>query len=72
MVHGEFIKYMFWFFIEPVLYIINFIFSWGMDIQNSDTTPATSWYILYDILSLTNPTLLTADMILLCMKTTCT
>jgi hypothetical protein len=29
MVPREFIKYLFYFFVEPVLYIINFIFSWG-------------------------------------------
>jgi hypothetical protein len=35
MVLREFIKNLFKFFIEPVLYIINFIFSWGMDNQNN-------------------------------------
>jgi hypothetical protein len=41
MVVREFIKNLFLFFMKPVLYIISFIFSWGMDIQNNDITPAT-------------------------------
>jgi hypothetical protein len=36
-----------------------------MNIQNNDQRPLS---VMYDILSLTNSTLLTADMILLCTK----
>jgi hypothetical protein len=38
-----------------------------MNIQKTDITPEVL-SIMYDILSLTNSTLLTADMILLCPK----
>jgi hypothetical protein len=38
----EFIKHTFQFIVEIVLHIINFIFCRGMNIQNNDTTPATS------------------------------
>jgi hypothetical protein len=37
----EFIKYAFYFFVEVVFLIINFILCWGMNIQNDDITPAT-------------------------------
>jgi hypothetical protein len=37
----EFIGYMFYFFIEAVFHIINFILCWGVNIQN-DIIPATS------------------------------
>jgi hypothetical protein len=41
-----------------------------MNIKKNDTTQPLS--IMYDILSLTNYILLTADMILVCTKKTCT
>jgi hypothetical protein len=49
--------------------ISSFIFCWSMNIQNNDMTPDhRPLSIMYDIVSLTNSTLLTADMILLCPK----
>jgi hypothetical protein len=59
MVLREFNEYTFYCFVEPVLYIINFILCWGMNMQNNITS---------DLLSLTHSTLLTADVILVCMK----
>jgi hypothetical protein len=41
MVFSEFIEHMFKFLIEAV-HVINFILSWGINIQNNDITPATS------------------------------
>jgi hypothetical protein len=35
-------EYTFKFFIEAALHIISFIFCWGMNIQNSDITPAVA------------------------------
>jgi hypothetical protein len=64
MVFQEFIKHRFQFLIEAVLHIISFIFCRSMNVQNNDMTLS----IMYDILSLTNSTLLTVDMILLCTK----
>jgi hypothetical protein len=69
MVFREFIKHTFQFLVEAVLHIISFIFCWSMNVQNNDMTPGPL-SIMYDILSLTNSTLLTSDMILLC--TVCT
>jgi hypothetical protein len=54
----------FQFVAESVLDNISFIFCWSMNVQNNDTTPAIS-FIVYNILSLTNSTLSTADMVLL-------
>jgi hypothetical protein len=42
MVLREFIENIFEFFMELVVYIINFIDRWGMNIENDDITPATS------------------------------
>jgi hypothetical protein len=42
MVFREFIEYTFYLLVEAVLHIINFILSWGMNIQNNDITQATS------------------------------
>jgi hypothetical protein len=66
MVLREFIKHTFKFLVEAALHIVNFVPRWRMGIQNNSMKPATSLY--YDILSLTNSILLTADMILLHMK----
>jgi hypothetical protein len=41
-VFKKFIKYMFYFIVETVIYINNFILCWGMDIQNNDIAPAAS------------------------------
>jgi hypothetical protein len=60
-------EYTFQFFKEAVFHIINFILCWGMNIQNNNMKPVTL-SIMYDILSLTNSTLLTADMILFYSK----
>jgi hypothetical protein len=35
-------EYIFYFFVEHVLHIINLILCWGMNIQNNDITPAIS------------------------------
>jgi hypothetical protein len=65
MIFRELIENTFKFLVEAVLYVINFILCWGMNVQNNDMNrrPLT---IMYDILSLTNSILLTADMILFC------
>jgi hypothetical protein len=42
MILREYIKYMFWFFADPELYVISFVLWWGINIQNDDITPATS------------------------------
>jgi hypothetical protein len=65
MVFREFMDYMFQFLIEAVSHIINFIRAWTLRtmIWNQYTL-----IIMYGILSLTDSTLLTADMILLCTK----
>jgi hypothetical protein len=52
---------------EAVLCAISYILYWGMNIQNSNNTSATS-KCLYDILLLTNSTILTAHMISLYAK----
>jgi hypothetical protein len=51
---------------ESFLHVINFILFWDMNIQSNNMNLG----IVYDIPSLTNSTLLTADMILLCTKKT--
>jgi hypothetical protein len=61
MIFREFIENTFQFLEEAVLYIINFIFCWGMSVQRVLS-------MMYDILSLTNATLLTADMMFLCKE----
>jgi hypothetical protein len=58
----EFIEYTYQFLIEAVLHIINVILCCDMNVQNNDIS------IVYDILSLINSTLFTADIILLCTK----
>jgi hypothetical protein len=63
----EFIKHMFQFLVEAVLHIINCFLYWGMNVQNNDMTPGTL-SIMYDILSLRNSNLLTANIIVLCTK----
>jgi hypothetical protein len=55
------------FSVDVVLHIISFILRWGMNIQNNNMKPSTL-SIMYDILSLTNSPLLTADMVFLCTK----
>jgi hypothetical protein len=54
---------MFQFLVEAAGFI-NFILCWGMNIQNNNITKQPL-SIMYDILSLTNSTLLTAGKILL-------
>jgi hypothetical protein len=53
---------------KAILYNFTFISSWDMHIQNNNITPATSYYHTVDILSLTDSTLLTADMTSLSTK----
>jgi hypothetical protein len=54
-------------FLQPVLHIINFILCWAWTFRTmiSYKRPLS---IMYDILSLTNSTHLTADVIFLCIK----
>ena len=46
----------------------HFLLTWCMHIQNNDITSSNSQNYIYDNLLLTNSTLLTADIILLCTK----
>jgi hypothetical protein len=69
MLFREFFEHTFQFFIEAVLHIISFILYWGMNVLNNDTKNTSNLLsVVYDILSLTNSTLVTADMILLCTQ----
>jgi len=61
MVLGKMIKHMFEFHIRTVLSVITFFLSLCMHIQNNNTSDLSA---LYDILSLTSPTLLTAEITL--------
>jgi hypothetical protein len=42
VVFREFIEYPYWLLLEAVLHMINVIVSCGMNVQNSDLTPAAS------------------------------
>jgi hypothetical protein len=53
---------------ESFLYIFTFIPDWGNHIQNTNITPATSYYQTVDILPLTYSALLPADISLLHKK----
>jgi hypothetical protein len=47
MVFREFIEYMFYFLVEPVLHIVNFILFCVMNVQKNEITSATSSYYVY-------------------------
>jgi hypothetical protein len=56
------------FFTKPIVWIVNFLLTLCMHIQNNDIIPATfkDYIYEYDTLSLTKSILLTADIIRWC------
>jgi hypothetical protein len=65
MIFREFVKHTFRFLVEAVLSVLSSVETWMFRTMIWHQRPLS---IIYDILSLTNSTLLTADMILLCTK----